>query len=327
MQILRWGLLSTAHINRKIIPAIRAARRSKLVAVSSRSELKSSQYAAEWNIPLSFGSYEAMLASPDIDAVYISLPNHLHAEWTIKALQAGKHVLCEKPLALTLDEVDQMTNAAQASGKVLSEAFMYRFNPQTKVIGEWVHSGRIGELRQIHGWFSFLLTDTNNVRLVPEWGGGSIWDIGVYPISYAQFLTGSAPDWVAGRQSLGPTGIDITFSGTLHYPKDIVAQIHSSFALPHSTVMQVFGSEGSLTIDYPFTGMDLHPRFKFTDTHGKEHTIKTPKGNLYRCEIEGMEDNILDAAPPIVTLAESRNHIRTVLALLESARTLQAVHL
>ena len=106
MPILRWGLLSTAHINRKIIPAIRATRRSKLVAVSSRSELKSSQYAAEWNIPLSFGSYEAMLASPDIDAVYISLPNHLHAEWTIKALQAGKHVLCEKPLALTLEEVD-----------------------------------------------------------------------------------------------------------------------------------------------------------------------------------------------------------------------------
>jgi len=327
MPTLRWGLLSTARINRKIIPAIHASRRSKLVAVSSRDDNKSRQYAAEWGIPISFGSYEAMLASPEIDAVYVSLPNHLHAEWTINALQAGKHVLCEKPLALTLEEVDQMAAAAQSNGKVLSEAFMYRFNPLTKVVGDWVHSGRIGELRQVHGWFSFLLTDPNNVRLVPEWGGGSIWDIGVYPISYAQFLAGSPPEWVMGRQILGPTGVDMSFSAMMYYPNGAIAQVHSSFALPHSTIMQVFGSEGMLTIDYPFTGMDIHPRFKFTDPNGKEHTVRTPRGNLYRCEIEGMEESILDGTPQVVTLAESRNHIRTVLGLLESARTLQPVHL
>jgi D-xylose 1-dehydrogenase (NADP+, D-xylono-1,5-lactone-forming) len=327
MTTLRWGLLSTAHINRRLIPAIRAARRSRLVAVSSRDALRAQQYAAEWNIPISFGSYEEMLASPEIDAVYISLPNHLHAEWTIKALHAGKHVLCEKPFAITLEEVDGMISAANATGKVLAEAFMYRFNPQTLLLRDWMLSGRIGELKQIHGWFSFTMSGTENVRLVPDWGGGSLWDVGVYPISFAQYMVGSPPDWVMGTKTLGVSGVDNLFTGTLHYAGGQVTQFHSSFALPYATRMILFGSEGTLVIDHPFTGMDQHPHFKWIDAQGKEHTVKVPRNELYRCEVEAIESAVFDGNPPVVTLQESRNHIRTVLALIESAQTLQPVHL
>ena len=143
---IRWGLLSTANINRRLIPAIHASERGKLTAVASRNKQTAEAYARKWVIPVSFGSYEAMLASDQVDAVYISLPNHLHAEWSIRALEAGKHVLCEKPLALTVEEVDQMIDASRAAHCVLAEAFMYRHHPQTKLAGEIVHSGKIGEV-------------------------------------------------------------------------------------------------------------------------------------------------------------------------------------
>ncbi|NTV37777.1 MAG: Gfo/Idh/MocA family oxidoreductase [Anaerolineales bacterium] len=145
MNKVRWGILSTARINRRLIPAIRASRRGVVVAVASRDEARSKAYAAEWEIPQYFGSYEAMLDSGEIDAVYIGLPNHLHAEWTIKAMQAGLHVLCEKPFATSLQEVDAMIAASQQTGRVLAEAFMYIHHPQTKIVREWVRSGKLGE--------------------------------------------------------------------------------------------------------------------------------------------------------------------------------------
>ena len=144
MNKIRWGLLSTAHINRRLIPAIRASERGELVAVASRSQDQADAYAAEWDIPQAFASYEAILASDAIDAVYISLPNHLHAEWTVKALHNGKHVLCEKPFALSLEGVDSMIAATEETGNVLAEAFMYRHHPQMKAVGEWVQAGRLG---------------------------------------------------------------------------------------------------------------------------------------------------------------------------------------
>ncbi len=179
MDKVRWGLLSTANINRKLIPAIRASSRGQLTAVASRNLTKVKAYAAEWGIPKVFASYDKMLESDDIDAVYISLPNHLHAKWTVKALNSGKHVLCEKPFALSLEEVDQMKEAAEKNGRALAEAFMYRHHPQTKIVGEWVHSGRLGDITYLEAFLSFKGMDTDNVRLVPEWGGGGLWDIGI----------------------------------------------------------------------------------------------------------------------------------------------------
>ncbi len=156
---VRWGLLSTANINHRLIPAIRASKRGELVAVASRSLPAAEKYAAKWNIPLAFGSYQEMLDSGKIDVVYISLPNHLHAEWSIRALQAGVHVLCEKPFAITLEQVDQMIETSRQTGRVLAEAFMYRHHPQTKIVGEWVHSGRLGEISLVSGVFNFKIKE------------------------------------------------------------------------------------------------------------------------------------------------------------------------
>ena len=231
---VRWGLLSTANINRRLIPAIRASARGQLVAVASRSQASASAYAAKWEIPRAFDSYEAMLASDEIDAVYIGLPNHLHAEWTVRALEQGKHVLCEKPFAITLADVDHMIAAAQNAGRVLAEAFMYRHHPQIKLVGEWVHGGRLGEITVVRGAFSFTLSDPENIRLNPDTGGGCLWDVGVYPLSFAQFVMGGPPKRVWGEQRLGETGVDVVFAGQMAYgggavwPKSPVRSAHLS---------------------------------------------------------------------------------------------------
>ncbi|MGD2156936.1 MAG: Gfo/Idh/MocA family oxidoreductase, partial [Anaerolineales bacterium] len=200
MDSVRWGLISTANINRRIIRAIRKSKRGILEAVASRNQSKADKYAQKWEIPRAYGSYQDMINSGKVDAVYISLPNHLHAEWSIKALQAGLHVLCEKPFALTLEEVDLMCRESHNNHLVLAEAFMYRHHPQTKIVGEWVRSGKLGKIMMVQSTFAFPITNKQDIRLVPEYGGGSLWDVGVYPISFAQFIYGGPPKWVFGSQ-------------------------------------------------------------------------------------------------------------------------------
>ena len=195
MSRLRWGLLSTARINRLIIPAIRASARSEVTTVASRSLEKARAYAAEWNIPRVLGSYEALLDDPDIDVIYISLPNSLHVEWTVRALEAGKHVLCEKPLALSVADVDRIVAAAVArTGRTATEGFMYRHHPLTHAVEAIVKSGRLGAIRGFKGAFTFPLTRDGDVRLDPALGGGSLWDVGCYPVSYTCLLAGERAD-------------------------------------------------------------------------------------------------------------------------------------
>ncbi|MEZ4518030.1 MAG: Gfo/Idh/MocA family oxidoreductase [Chloroflexota bacterium] len=327
MDTVRWGLLSTANINRRVIPAIRASERGELVAVASRNAGRSAEYAAEWDIPQSFGSYEDMLESDAVDAVYISLPNHLHAEWSSYALRHGKHVLCEKPFALTLAEVDAMTTAATESGNVLAEAFMYRHHPQTKFVGEWVRDGRLGDLTTIRGVFSFRMNSDENVRLVPEWGGGSLWDIGVYPLSYAQYLAGGPPEWVMGTQWIGSSGVDMMFNGLMQYANGVTAEISSSFRTPFYTHVDVLGTEGHLELNRPFTGLDEEgAELVFVDRDGNTQVLDVERPMLYLGEVEDMHAAILDGAESYVSLEETRNHIRTVLALYESARRGEPVY-
>jgi xylose dehydrogenase (NAD/NADP) len=197
---LNWGLLSTARINRALIAPLHASQRTTLLAVASRSESTAQAFAREWNIPRAYGSYDSLLADPDIDVIYNPLPNHLHAEWTIRALRAGKHVLCEKPFALSLAEVDAMIAASKETGRVLAEAFMYRHHPQTMKVKELVDGGALGKLQLIKGAFTYIFTREGNFRGIKEMGGGSIWDVGCYPVSYARMLVGSEPTEVlAGR--------------------------------------------------------------------------------------------------------------------------------
>jgi predicted dehydrogenase len=301
--------------------------RGELVAVASRDLDKARQYASEWVIPQAFGSYEEMLASGAVDAVYISLPNHLHAEWTIKALDAGIHVLCEKPFALTVLEVDEMIAASQRSQRVLAEAFMYRHHPQTKLLGELLRRGDIGELLSLRAVFNFKVASQENIRLAPELGGGSLWDVGVYPISLAQYVFGATPDWVSAAQHIGPSGVDESFWGLLHYPGERAAQIMSSFESPYYASAEVVGTAGRLVLDQPFTGQDENTVLRYFPLDGDLQQIPVPDEYLYLGEIEDMHAAILDGTPNYLTLDETRNHVRTVQALYQAARSQQIVHL
>jgi xylose dehydrogenase (NAD/NADP) len=318
---LRWGLLSTANINRRLIPAIRAASRSNLVAVASRRLETAQAYAAEWNIPKAFGSYEDMLASDQVDAVYISLPNHLHAEWSIRALQAGKHVLCEKPFALNVAETDRMIAASRASDKVLAEAFMYRHHPQTQLVLEWVRSGRLGKVLNVDAVFAFKLDPGPNIRLDPMQGGGSLYDVGVYPLSYAQAIFGQPPSRVFGTPFSGPSGVDLSFSGHMEYGPNQTAQFFCSFDTPFQARMDIYGTSGRLLVHRPFSAIDEVDGFEFFPVEGDPVHVTFQPRELYLCEVEDMEAAALDGRPSGVSLEQTRNHMRTVDALLAAARS------
>ena len=327
MNKIRWGLVSTANINRVLIPAIRASERGELVAVSSRSQSAAEAYAAKWKIPQAFGSYEAMLDSDAVDAVYIGLPNHLHAEWSIYALEHGKHVLCEKPFALTLDEVDAMIAASERTGNVVAEAFMYRHHPQTKLIKEMVDNGRFGTITVIQGMFSYAMGNpVTNVRMKPELGGGSMWDVGVYPMSYMQYLMGGIPERVFANQWIGESGVDEVFAGQMQYANGVIGQFSCGFRSPFQTYMEIVGTAGRLMVERPFTGPERGKIF-FTNLEDETEVITVPKKELYLGEVEDMHAAILDGQPQFLTLAETRNHIKTTLALYESAKTGQPVTL
>ena len=318
-QILRWGLLSTARINQALIPPLRASKRNQLLAVASRSQVQADAYARQWKIPRALGSYDALLADPEIDVIYNSLPNHLHAPWTIKALHAGKHVLCEKPLALNTSEVDAMLAAAKDTGLVLAEAFMYRHHPQTLKVKEIIDSGVLGELRFLRGAFTYTLTRTGNYRLNKEMGGGSLWDIGCYPISYMRMLIGAEPLQVFGWQISDPGGSDLSFSGGMRFPGGILASFESSFQSALRTDIEIVASLGVLSIPNPYKP-GQQEAFFLKQGH-KTETIKIAGPELYSGEVSDMADAVLLAKAPRVTLVDSRANTRTIQALLESAKS------
>jgi xylose dehydrogenase (NAD/NADP) len=318
-KVLNWGLLSTARINRALIPPLRASKRNQLLAVASRTQDSADKYARKWEIPRAYGSYESLLADPEIDVIYNPLPNHLHAEWTIKALEAGKHVLCEKPLALNVDEVDAIQSAAREHGHVVAEAFMYRHHPQTLKVQELVKNGSLGTLQLIRGSFSYVLSHEADVRLDPAMGGGSIWDVGCYPISYARNVLGADPREVFGWQVTGPTGIDETFVGQMRFDNDVLAQFDCSFVVPLRWFMEIVGSEGVLNIPSPFKPQTDE---KIYLTRGdKSETIKVKGQELYIGEVEDMADAILLGHEPRISLEDSRANVTVISALVESART------
>jgi predicted dehydrogenase len=323
---LRWGLLSTARINRSLIPGIRASERSELVAVASRSLERARSYAEEWDVPRALGSYAELIDDPGVDAVYLPLPNHLHAEWTVRAARAGKHVLCEKPLALSVEEVDAVAAAAAENGVAVAEAFMYRHHAQTHRVKSLVDSGALGELRLIRGGFSFVLTREDDVRLDPAMGGGSLWDVGCYPLSFARLLAGAEPREVFGWQKLGPTGVDLVFAGQLRFPGEVLAQIDCGFAAPFRTPIEVVGSEGVLRVARSFKP---GPREVLELWRGEslEEVVVEGAEELYLGEVADLEAIALDGAAPALSLSDSRGNVAAITALLRSAREGRTVSL
>jgi D-xylose 1-dehydrogenase (NADP+, D-xylono-1,5-lactone-forming) len=320
---LRWGLLGTARINRAIIPALRVSERSELAAVASRQPDKGAAYAREWGIPRVLG-YEEMLADAGIDVIYIPLPNSLHAEWTIRAARAGKHVLCEKPLALSVEEVDAVAAAARAAGVVVAEAFMYRHHPQTRRLKELVESGAVGPVKLVRSAFTFDLTREADVRLASALGGGSLWDVGCYPVSIARHLLGVEPVEAFGWQAVGQTGIDEGFYGQLRFGPDVFAQFDSGFRAAFRTRLEVVGRAGTLVVPRPFKPTPQEAILLTRGDKTEEIAVGGPS-ELYLGEVEDMADAVLLGRAPAVSLAESRGNVAALVALYASARAARPV--
>jgi len=320
---VKWGIISTADINRKVIPGAHASPKVELVAVASRDKARADEYAKTWEIERAYGSYEALLADPEIDAVYISLPNTLHCDWSIKALEAGKHVLCEKPLSRHTEQVVAAFDAADRTGRLLSEAFMYRHNPQTKRAKELVDEGAIGELRLVRSAFSYSLYDEDNIRLRTDVEGGALMDVGCYTVSGSR-LFGGEPQHVYGEAWFGPSGTDWVLGGTLRFPGDVIALFDCGTAMTNRDELEAIGSEGSLFLDDPW-----HCDVPVIEVRrdGKVERIELEPVDSYRLELENVSDAIRGEAELLLARDDAIGQARALEALHESATRGKPVNL
>jgi D-xylose 1-dehydrogenase (NADP+, D-xylono-1,5-lactone-forming) len=320
---VRWGILSTAHINRKVIPAVHASEKAELIAVASRDQGRAEEYAREWKIDRAYGSYEALLEDADVEAVYISLPNSLHCEWSIRAVEAGKHVLCEKPMSRHPGDVEEAFTAAERNGRILMEAFMYRHHPQTRKLRQLVDEGAIGDLRVVRSCFSFSLYDAENIRLRTDVEGGSLMDVGCYCVSGSRLLAGE-PERVYGQQFVGPSGTDWVFTSAMRFPGDVFAQFDCGTALPERDELEAIGTEGSLFLDDPWHCVE--PVIELRRDAGTE-IIAIDSADPYRLEVENLSDAIRGAADPLLGREDAVAQARVIEALYRSAGTGAAVSL
>ena len=321
---INWGFLGTARINQAMIDALKGSKHSHLLAVASRSIEHGREYALQNNIARVYGSYDDLLADPDIDIIYNSLPNHLHAPWSIKAAQAGKNVLCEKPFTLTHTEAINMLKAAQENHVLLTEALVYRHFPQTKRVMEIIQEGFLGKIQLIRGSFSFILTRPDDFRMKSDQGGGSLWDVGCYPVSYLHMVAKASPSNLYGRKINAPSGVDSTFAGQLWFQDGLIAQFDCSFYLPRYTYMEIRGSQGTLIIPNPFnSSQENHIILRQGD---KETTFSFPPHNRFQHQVQDLEISIRSGIPPLISPEESCQIIATLETLSKSAVENEPLH-
>ena len=319
--LARWGILGPGRIAPRIARALVDNPRGRLVAVASRDPERARAFAERHGAESWYDAYDALLADPEIDVIYIALPNGLHAEWSVRALDAGKHVLCEKPLAMSATEVDEIAAAAGANDRIAVEAFMYLHHPQTMTALEIARSGRLGSLQVVSAAFSFLLDYPNDPRVDPTLGGGSLWDVGCYPVSISRRLAGEEPDGLAGFARFDERGVDRTFVGALHFPSGLVAHFESGFEAAHRERVEIVGSEATLVIDHPFLPEPDGPPPRMSILRDADvETIQVESIDDYRAEVDDLQAAILDGTPPRVDLAFSRGGIATLAALDAAAR-------
>jgi D-xylose 1-dehydrogenase (NADP+, D-xylono-1,5-lactone-forming) len=311
---VRWGILSTANINRYVIPAARASDKVELIAVASRDQARADAYVHEWEIERAYGSYEALLEDPDVEALYISLPNSMHVEWSIRSLEAGKHVLCEKPLDRRPEDVEQAFDAAERAGRLLMEAFMYRHNPQTHLLTELVGTGAIGELRVIRSAFSFSVQDPENIRLQSDLDGGSLMDVGCYCVSASRLLA-REPTAVHGEAYVGPTGTDWVFAGTMRFPDDVIALFDCGTCLPLRDELEAIGTEGSLLLDDPW-----HCRTPVIELRRGDDVerLELEPVDSYKLQLENLSDAIRGEADQLLGREDAVAQAQVIDALLRS---------
>jgi predicted dehydrogenase len=315
---MRVGLLSTAAINGALLTADPDG--VDIVAVASRDGARAQAYASEHGLERSHGTYEALLADDGVDAVYISLPNGMHHEWTLKAIEAGKHVLVEKPYSRRAAEAEEAWDAAGRAGVVVMEAFMWRHHPQAAQAKALVESGAIGRLRAIRTTFGFQLLDLSNIRLAPDLDGGALMDVGCYCVSGARLL-GGEPERVSGEQVLGPTGVDVDFYGTLRFPDDVVAQFDASFTTPKRQRLEAVGDEGTLVLEAPWRS-DWGGRMLVNG-----EPVDVPEADPYALELENLAAAIAGEAEPLLGREDAVAQARVIEALYRSAESGESVTL
>jgi len=312
---VRWGILSTADINKRLMPGAQESDEVEVLAVGSRDLTRAKAFAQTWGIERAYGSYEELLADPDVEAVYIPLPNTLHCEWSIRALEAGKHVLCEKPMSRHPADVEAVFDASERTGRLLTEAFMYRHNPQTKRLRELVGEGAIGELRLIRSTFSYSLHDAENIRLRRDVEGGSLMDVGCYCISGSRLL-GGEPEVVSGQQFVGPSGTDWVFAGTMRFPGGVLATFDCGTTLPERDELEAVGTEGSLFLDDPWHCQNPVIELR---RGGDVERITVERENSYRLELEDLGRALRGGGQPLLGRQDAVQQARVIEALFRSA--------
>jgi D-xylose 1-dehydrogenase (NADP+, D-xylono-1,5-lactone-forming) len=314
---VQWGVLSTARINAKFLAGVAQSDECDVLAVASRDAERAAQYARENGIERAYGSYEQLLDDADVEAVYISLPNSLHVEWTGRALRAGKHVLCEKPLSRRVADVEAAFDVAQSVDRLLMEAFMWRHNPQTKRVVALVQAGSIGRLRLIRATFSFAIgaDDAANVRLSAELEGGALMDVGCYCISAARLLAGE-PRAVSGQQLVGGDGVDVAFAGAMRFDSDVLAHFDAGLELAARDELELVGDEASLFLDDPW-----HCREPVIELRrdGTVERIELDAADSYRLEAENLSAAIRGRAQPLLGRADAVGQARVIEALYAQA--------
>ena len=327
MTKLRWGILSTADIGRgKVIPGMKKAARCEVAAIGSRDPVAAQQVAAELGIPRAHGSYEALLADPDVDAVYIPLPNHLHAEWTIAAARAGKHVLCEKPLALSVEDAERMASVCEAEGVRLMEAFMYRLHPSWVAVRELVASGRIGQLRAVQSWFSFFNDDPANIRNIRETGGGALLDVGCYCVNLSRMLFGAEPLRVEASMTRDPaSGVDVLTSGLLEFAGGGQATFSCSTRMEPDQRVHIYGTDGRISIGIPFNIPPDRPTQVFVTQGGDPPVAPSTEiltfdtADPYTVEAERFAEAVLDGGPLPNPTDDAVANMRVVERIIQAA--------
>lgn len=310
-QPVRWGILGTALINEKLLAGARLTDAVEVVAVGSRSASRGAAFAKRNDISRVHGTYEELLADPDVEAIYNALPNSLHHAWTLRALAAGKHVLCEKPYSRRPAEVDEAFDAADRAGLVLSEAFMWRHHPQARELVDSLPA--IGPLQTIRATFGYVQEGAADIRLQPELDGGSLMDVGCYCVSGSRLVAGEEPDLVFGMAVAGPSGVDVRFSGLLHFPSGVIAEFTSSFTSEHHT-LEAIGAAGSASLSNPWQARPA------SIVRNGVATELEP-ANPYRLELEDVSRVIRDGGAPLLGRADALGQTRALDALLRSAES------
>lgn len=331
MKKIRWGIIGCASIAKhSVIPGIQKSETGEVAAIASRGLDKAKQTAEELTIPTAYGSYEELLADPTIEAVYIPLPNHMHKEWVIRAAEAGKHVLCEKPLALTAQEAQEMAAACEKAGVVFAEAFMYRYHPRYNVIHDIIRSGEIGEIRGIHGTFTFNnAKNKNNIRYKQDWGGGSLYDVGVYPISAARMLLNEEPQAATVHALLSEEHdhVDMMASGILEFNKGVALTFDCGMWAAFRNTLEVLGTDGRIEVPSAFVvNQDERDNF-FVHTKDGRREVEVPRLNQYALQADAIGRSIRNGEPLPFPASDAVLNMKVLDACLTSARERRRVEI